>query len=165
MYKKLIDALYEFISKYKYAEPTIALAEVIYKPPPSRETAHKMIEVIHDHLNRIRQERLRQANLSFNVAVVLTLFGAIVIFSGLILAYAGLLSAGIALSGIGGFLEVVSTVLFKFNKDTNDRLDDVMLDISSLEKVSVALQYVDQIPDELREKAILELSKHLNRKA
>jgi hypothetical protein len=77
---------------------------------------------------QVIQERLRQAKLSFNVTLALTIVSASISIFGIGLLFFGLLFSGKVTEGsvatAGGLTStIVSVRLLKFTKETNDRLD------------------------------------------
>ncbi|WP_293165803.1 hypothetical protein [Okeania sp. SIO2C9] len=71
------------------------------------------------------QERLRQARLSFNIALVLTVISTIVSLAGAGLLLSGKTSEGTATTAGGVASKIVSIGLLKMTKDTNERLDKI----------------------------------------
>ncbi|NEQ35803.1 MAG: hypothetical protein F6K40_05695 [Okeania sp. SIO3I5] len=71
------------------------------------------------------KERLRQAKLSFNIALSLTIISAIISVTGVGLLLSGKTSSGksITTGGLAG--KIVSVGLLKMTKDTNERLDKI----------------------------------------
>ncbi|MGC9491234.1 TRADD-N-associated membrane domain-containing protein, partial [Vibrio genomosp. F10] len=63
---------------------------------------------------------------------------------------------------VGAISEVVSLLVFKFNKETNNRLDELRKDLSVIEVARVGLSIAKQIEDQdKRDHAISELSLRL----
>jgi hypothetical protein len=113
-------------------------------------------------LRLIRQERIRQARMAFNLALGLIAVGVLIIFAGIVLIFAVNLSAGVVTTACGMVTQVISAILFKFNGQTNDRLDVISRDLASLDRaksgLSSAMPYIDQITDpKRRDQAIAEL--------
>ncbi|MGB3508561.1 MAG: hypothetical protein WBA93_04850 [Microcoleaceae cyanobacterium] len=71
------------------------------------------------------KERLRQAKLSFNIALGLTIISAIISVAGVALLLSGKTSEGAATTAGGLSAKVVSVGLLKMTKDTNERLDKI----------------------------------------
>lgn len=97
-----------------------------------KEMAERLLKSAHAFLVKHRKERLRQAQKTFNVALTLVIVGTAVVFIG-----AGLLLVGRAMSGsvtasAGVMSDVISALLFKMNKDANDRLDKLTAEVSKL---------------------------------
>ena len=70
-------------------------------------------------------ERLRQARLSFNIALTLTIISAIISVAGAGLLLSGKTSEGTATTAGGLASQIVSVGLLKMTKDTNERLDKI----------------------------------------
>ncbi len=73
--------------------------------------------------HRIYQERLRQAQMSFNLAYGITAASAVVSFIGVLLLSSGNVSVGIPTTASGATSGTISAVWLKLAKDANDRLD------------------------------------------
>ena len=87
--------------------------------------------------NSIRRERIRQAKITFNAAIILAVVGVLIIFAGVALVlFKDTEAAGAVTAGVGAVTEVISALLFKLNHDTNNRLDEVGKDLSAIEAVS-----------------------------
>ncbi|NEQ40458.1 MAG: hypothetical protein F6K40_31200 [Okeania sp. SIO3I5] len=71
------------------------------------------------------KERLRQAKLSFNIALSLTIISAIISVTGVGLLLSGKTSQGTATTAGGLASQIVSVSLLKMTKDTNERLDKI----------------------------------------
>ena len=71
------------------------------------------------------KERLRQAKLSFNIALSLTIISAIISLIGVGLLLSGKTSEGTATTAGGLASKIVSIGLLKMTKDTNERLDKI----------------------------------------
>ena len=74
------------------------------------------------------KERLRQARLSFNLALGLTLISAIISLAGIGLLLSGKISEGTATTAGGISAKIVGVGLLKMTKDTNERLDKIAID-------------------------------------
>jgi hypothetical protein len=114
---------------------------------------------------RIRSERLRQAYLSFNVALGLSVLGVLTIFASLIFLLNSAISAGITSSVVAAVCEAIGVILFRFNKEANDRLDNINRDLNILETTRLIMALVDEISDPLsRDAVIAELVREMNRR-
>lgn len=105
-------------------------------------------------------ERMRQAKLSFNAALSLMIIGVLIIFVGVGLLWAkDNFESGLITIAVGAVSEVFSLLVFKLNKETNNRLDELRQDLSVIEVARVGLSIARQIenPDK-RDHAISELS-------
>lgn len=74
----------------------------------------------------IAQERLRQARYSFNLALIATALSACISFVGAGLLLSGKVPEG-TVSAAGG--TVASVRCIQLAKDTNDRLDKILLEL------------------------------------
>ena len=78
------------------------------------------------------------------------------------LFYLDKISAGIISTSVGAISEVTSVILFKLNKDSNDRLDETAKDLSILERLRIGIYYIDQIKDfSKRDEAIQQLTEDI----
>jgi len=114
---------------------------------------------------RIRDERMRQARMTFNAALALSVLGVLLIFCGVaLLLVRDAVSAAALTSGVGAVTEVFSAVLFKFNSDTNNRLDVIGRDLSFLDATKVALDATSKIGDPAtRDAAVRDVLRSLQR--
>src|SRR5215218_9146665 len=114
---------------------------------------------------RIRDERMRQARMTFNAALALSVLGVLLIFGGVaLLLFRDAVSAAALTSGVGAVTEVFSAVLFKFNSDTNNRLDVIGRDLSFLDATKVALDATSKIGDPAtRDAAVRDVLRSLQR--
>jgi hypothetical protein len=114
---------------------------------------------------RIRNERMRQARMTFNAALALSVLGVLLIFGGVaLLLFRDAISAAALTAGVGAVTEVFSAVLFKFNSDTNNRLDTIGRDLSYLNAAQVALDATSKIGDPAtRDAAVGDVLRNLQR--
>jgi hypothetical protein len=114
---------------------------------------------------RIRNERMRQARMTFNAALALAVLGVLLIFGGVaLLLFRDAVSAAALTASVGAVTEVFSAVLFKFNSDTNNRLDAIMRDLSYLNGARVALAATRMIEDSAtRDEAVRDVLRNLQR--
>lgn len=78
----------------------------------------------------------------------------------------GNLGGGGITAVIGAISEIISALVFKFNHDTNNRLDEIQKDLSTIEKARVALTLSEHITDSIkRDEAITEVIKELSKKS
>ncbi|NEQ67720.1 MAG: hypothetical protein F6K21_19880 [Symploca sp. SIO2D2] len=76
-------------------------------------------------------ERLRQAHLSFNLAIGLAAIGGIVGMAGIILLFSGKVSEGTVTTAGGLASNIMSIRCLKLAKDANDRLDKLAKDLQN----------------------------------
>ncbi|GIB53381.1 TPA: hypothetical protein RQJ47_001737 [Vibrio vulnificus] len=108
----------------------------------------------------IAAERMRQAKAAFNIALTLMIVGVLIIFAGVSLLYfkEGI-EQGLITVVVGAVSEILSVIVFGFNRETNNRLDDLRKDMSVIETARVGLSFAKQIENqEKRDNAISELS-------
>ncbi|HAS6299991.1 MULTISPECIES: TRADD-N-associated membrane domain-containing protein [Vibrio] len=108
----------------------------------------------------IAAERMRQAKAAFNIALTLMIVGVLIIFAGVALLYfkEGI-EQGLITVVVGAVSEILSVIVFGFNRETNNRLDDLRKDMSVIETARVGLSFAKQIENqEKRDNAISELS-------
>jgi len=77
------------------------------------------------------QERLRQAHLSFNLALGLTATTGIVGLAGVVLLFSGKVPEGTITTAGGLASNIVSVRCLKLTKDANDRLDQMAKDLKN----------------------------------
>lgn len=126
----------------------------------ANEAAIEALNETYQSTAGILTERMRQAKTAFNVAITLMIVGVFIIFLGVSLLYLkeGFESGLITIS-VGAISEILSVVVFGFNKETNNRLDVLRKDMSVIETARVGLSIAKQIESqEKRDDAISELS-------
>jgi len=125
------------------------------------DAAIKALDATHTSVLSIRVERMRQARLAFNTALILMIVGVIVTFIGVgFLIFGGNIEAGIISVLSGTVSEIISAVVFRFNKEANNRLDEVRKELSRIEMAKIGLSLAKEISDmEKRDAAISDLTK------
>jgi hypothetical protein len=127
-----------------------------------RELLLKSVESRYTALNSDHDERRRQARTSFNVAYNLLIVGIVLIFIGAIIVLLRGLTAAIYISLVGCVSEAISALLLRFNKDSNDRLDETTKSSNILLMLELSMRFIDQITDEEeRNKALRELARDI----
>ena len=112
----------------------------------------------------IRKERLRQARMTFNVALSLATAGVVIIFVGIVLMFQGATTGGSITAAVGAVSEAASLILFRLNNDTNKRLDSVSHDLGTLESARVAAGLIDRMQNEdEKDAAIRALAQNLSK--
>ena len=105
----------------------------------------------------IRDERLRQAKLTFNAALGLAIFGVVAVLAGAFFFATGKVTSGALTVGAGAVSEAISVLVFRLYKETNNRLDRVGEDLNLLDKSRVAMRIIQQIDDPAqRDRATIE---------
>jgi len=87
--------------------------------------------------DEIRVERLRQARTSFNYAIALSGVGVVLVLVGLAMVLASLISVAMVSGAVGCVCEVSSIILFRLNRESNDRLDQLAQDLRVLGHASL----------------------------
>lgn len=138
------------------AEPRLGVSGV-------RDLTLEAIQAAHDAATNVRNERMRQARITFNAALALAVLGVLIIFAGVaLLLLRNAVTAGALTAGVGAITEVISAVLFRLNHETNNRLDEIGRDLSAIEAARIAMSLIAQIADPAkRDDAIMELAKDL----
>ncbi len=127
------------------------------------EAALEALNLTYDSTLEIRNERMRQARLAFNAAILLMIVGVLIIFLGvaLLLIKSGIEQGAITVA-VGAMIEIISVIVFAFNKDANNRLEEVRKELSVIETARVGLSMAKQITDlDKRDSAIAELTKKI----
>lgn len=130
------------------------------------DAAISVLDSTYASTSLIRDERMRQAKLAFNSALSLVVIGVLIIFIGVgLLWFNGSVEAGSITVAIGAITEIISVLLFKFNKEANQRLDDVRKELSSIETAKIGLSLAKEINNlEKRDEAIANLASQLQSK-
>ncbi|MVB98311.1 hypothetical protein D6V35_17875, partial [Vibrio cholerae] len=124
------------------------------------EAAIEALDETYTFTAGIAAERMRQAKAAFNIALTLMIVGVLVIFAGVALLYfkEGI-EQGLVTVVVGAVSEILSVIVLGFNRETNNRLDDLRKDMSVIETARVGLSFAKQIENqEKRDNAISELS-------
>lgn len=132
--------------------------------PYARDIALRVVADSYEFLSQRRWERLRQARYTFNAALALVLVGTGVLVAGVVLLYFGRTTAGVITTAMGAVSNFASAIVFKLNKDANDRLDKIQVKLAKLETLRVAVERVEHIEDPVgRESAIGALADDVSR--
>lgn len=129
----------------------------------ARTLTIEALAAAHNTANGLRAERIRQAKTTFNAALAFAVIGVLIIFAGVgLLLLREAVNAGGLTAAIGAVTEVISALLFKLNHDTNNRLDEIGKDLSSIEAAQIAMTLINKIEDpEKRDDAIREAARDL----
>ncbi|WP_028875988.1 TRADD-N-associated membrane domain-containing protein [Teredinibacter turnerae] len=127
------------------------------------EAAIEALDETYQTTSGIVSERMRQAKLAFNAALSLMIVGVLIVFAGIGLLWVKeSFESGLITVAVGAISEVISLLVFKFNSETNNRLDVLRKDLSIIETARVGLTIAKQIEDqEKRDHAISQLSLRL----
>lgn len=129
---------------------------------PDRE--REKLTAMRDQAKALQDEQVRQAKLTFNVAIGLVIVGVLIIFAGSVVTF---LQAEKATTGtftaVGGAVaEIISLILFRFHKVTNDKLDALRGELSAIEYSRFGMTLIEQIDDPIkRDDAIREIVRNL----
>jgi hypothetical protein len=127
------------------------------------EAAIEALDETYQSTAGIVAERMRQAKLAFNVAISLMVVGVVIVFAGIGLLWVKeSFESGLITVAVGAVSEIISLLVFKFNSETNNRLDVLRKDLSIIETARVGLSIAKQIENqEKRDHAISQLSLRL----
>lgn len=127
------------------------------------EAAIEALDETYQSTAGIVSERMRQAKLAFNVAISLMVVGVVIVFAGIGLLWVKeSFESGLITVAVGAVSEIISLLVFKFNSETNNRLDVLRKDLSIIETARVGLSIAKQIENqEKRDHAISQLSLRL----
>ena len=111
----------------------------------------------------IRTERIRQARTSFNAALSMAIAGLLFVFAGVALVLADIVTAGVLASVASAVTESAALLLFRLNKQANDRLDKVNGDLARLSRFQLTMDLLDSISDaRSRDRAVTQALRSLN---
>jgi hypothetical protein len=127
------------------------------------EAAIEALDETYQSTAGIVSERMRQAKLAFNVAISLMVVGVVIVFAGIGLLWVKeSFESGLITVAVGAVSEIISLLVFKFNSETNNRLDVLRKDLSIIETARVGLSIAKQIENQKkRDHAISQLSLRL----
>src|SRR5262249_24816725 len=104
--------------------------------------------------HQVQGEQMRQAKLTFNVAIAIGALGTLVLLSGIVVSFFDV-RRGVSPTAAGIVMDVLSFFAIKFHRETNQRLDEIRRDEN-------AIALVARIQDlEKRDEAICNLVKAL----
>lgn len=113
------------------------------------------LKEVNKELNQQRQERLKQARLTFYLSIYSLIFGVIVVLIGIVLLFTINVSVGTVTSAIGLMSNFISLLIFKLNKESNDRLDLLSDKLAIFDKTALTLQVLKQFTDtKVKDKAL-----------
>lgn len=104
-----------------------------------------VIAETYEGLSRFRVERLRQAKISYNIALALIASGILIIFFGVYLLFKKSITQGALTSGVGSISSVIGNTVLKFYKETNDRMDNLDKDLFTLNTAKVQYSLILKI--------------------
>jgi len=128
-----------------------------------RAISKQIVTSAEEIAENIRTERIRQARASFNAALSLAILGLLLVFGGVALVLSDVVTAGILASIASAVTESVALLLFRLNKQANDRLDKVNGDLARLSRFRLTMDLVDSISDSRsRDRAVTQALRSLN---
>ena len=149
-------------------EETVRFNEIVHERIEAEpnlkinESLTETIRLTREELFNERREKRQQARITFFVALITLILAILFIFFGVVLIYTGKLQAGIVTSVSSIFSGIVSGLAFAFNKQANDRLDEMAKELIVIERTHTAMEYIFYIKDvKLRDKALSDLAKDL----
>lgn len=147
----------DLVSQLVSLQSTLAMGE-------QRAIARQTLQNTEDFAVAIKAERLRQAKRSFNLAMTLASLGVILVFFTAAATVWGSASSAVISSVSAGISEIVAVLLFRLNKQTNDRLDELQEDTASISKLRITMSVIEGIADQrTRERATLQALRTLER--
>ena len=114
--------------------------------------AQEHYEILGSHY----KERLRQSRMVSNVTVFLLVIGVLIVFIGIALLLKNDITSGIVTTSSGIISDIIIGVIFKFNKDSNDRLDITAEDMGYFERVRTSEVLMDKITDPDRKDILID---------
>ncbi len=102
-----------------------------------------VLDAARKNLDLHRRERIRQAKITFNSALALSILGVLIIFVGIVfILIRNAALVGSVTASVGAVTEVVSAILFRFNKETNDRLDEIGRNVQVIEAAQMSMSLI-----------------------
>jgi hypothetical protein len=133
---------------FGFADTWVDLTELVdyaraSRPNEARAQAIRTVDDSERFLNDRRRERLRQASWSFNAALALVIIGTLIVLVGTVLLYRNQTTQGIVTAGAGAVSNIISVLVFRLNRDANDRLDRIA---EALGEVTERKQLLEALP-------------------
>lgn len=132
------DGVNDYDSRVRLAEVTNSVRSK--RPDDARTAALQVLETGERFLTDLRYERLRQATWSFNAALALVLAGTAIVLIGTALLYRGLTGAGTITAVVGAVSNITSVLVFRLNRETNNRLDKISATLGNITARRMLLQ-------------------------
>lgn len=127
--------------------------------PASRLPEEIASHLAEEHYNILRlhyRERLRQCRMVSTVTLALLSLGILIILIGIILFFTDHTSSGIITTASGVISDIITGIIFKFNKDSNDRLDVIAQNMSYFERVRTSEVLLNKITDVERRNQLID---------
>ena len=117
----------------------------------------------HKTATTLRVERMKHTTLTFKAAYIVSIVATLIILFGIaIIVWKGMITKGVITAIVGAAGQVVGTILFRLNNDTNKFLDKASKDLYRIEAAKAAIIMVDKIEDpKKRDNIISETVKNL----
>jgi len=112
------------------------------------DDVYYVISNTYETLCHFRKERERQAKNSFNVALSLVIVGVLVVFGGVLLLFKKNIVEGVLSSTVGSISSIIGSTIIKLYKETNDRMDKLNANLSTLNYAKVQYALILKIKDE-----------------
>jgi len=112
------------------------------------DDVYSVISSTYETLCDFRKERERQAKNSFNVALSLVIVGVLIVFGGVFLLFKKNIVEGVLSSTVGSISSIIGGTIIKLYKDTNDRMDKLNTNLSTLNYAKVQYALILKINDE-----------------
>jgi len=112
------------------------------------DNVYYIISSTYETLCEFRKERERQAKNSFNVALSLVIVGVLIVFGGVFLLFKKNIVEGVLSSTVGSISSIIGGTIIKLYKDTNDRMDKLDANLSTLNYAKVQYALILKINDE-----------------
>ena len=112
------------------------------------DNVYYIISNTYETLCNFRKERERQAKNSFNIALSLVIVGVLIVFVGVFLLFKKNIVEGVLSSTVGSISSIIGGTIIKLYKDTNDRMDKLDANLSTLNYAKVQYALILKINDE-----------------
>jgi hypothetical protein len=141
---KLVKYIYSiFDNKINSIQPESVEVKDVYD-----DDIYCVISNTYETLCNFRKERERQAKNSFNVALTLVIVGVLIVFGGVFLLFKKNIVEGVLSSTVGSISSIIGGTIIKLYKDTNDRMDKLDANLSTLNYAKVQYALILKINDE-----------------
>jgi hypothetical protein len=130
----------------------------VKKAAKKDDKVYTVINNTFNNLERFRNERLRQAKMSFNAALGLIIIGILIVFIGVFLLFKKSITEGALTAALGVISNIIGGTILKFYQNTNDRLDRIDNDLFILDTAKVQYALILNINEKTnKDQAIKEL--------
>ena len=123
-----------------------------------------VISSTYDTLYNLRNERERQSKKSFNIALILTIVGVLIVFCGVFLLFQKNIMEGVLCSSVGSVSSIIGGTIIKLYKDSNERMDKLDDDLFTLKTAEAQYAVIREISNETeRNVALAKLANSLGK--